>query len=452
MGKVKAHTPKLTKKFYPLVSVCTPTFNRRPFISTMFECFLNQDYPRDRVEWIIVDDGTDCIKDLIDKSGISQIRYFREEKKMALGEKRNYMHSKAKGTIIVYMDDDDYYPPERISHAVDTLAKNKDALCVGSSEIYVYFKHIQKMYQSGPYSPTHATAGTFAFRTELLKTNRYENHAALAEEKHFLNNYTVPFAQLDPLKTILVFSHQHNTFDKRKLLDNPHPDYFRESNKTISMFIRQKKEEGIKNFFLKDIDALLKDYEPGEPKMKPDVLAQITVIEADRKRQMEEQQRANGGNMGGQLVINQEGQPPRTLTNDEIVQLMNQQIEQLKSLSAKTQMQEQIIANLQKRISELSQSTGNPGQINISPTVSAPAPAPVAPAQGSGFVDTLMTRINELEKEIALLRSSKSTIIEPSEPIQKSEPSQTSEPIQPIQEFTPIIMKSKSMPEVMINI
>jgi glycosyltransferase involved in cell wall biosynthesis len=265
MGKVKSHTPKLTKKFYPLVSVCTPTFNRRPFIPIMLKCFLNQDYPMDRMEWIIVDDGTDCIRDLIDRANIPQIRYFREEKKMALGEKRNYMHSKAKGTIIVYMDDDDYYPPERVSHAVDTLTKNKDALCVGSSEIYVYFKHIHKMYQSGPYSPTHATAGTFAFRTELLKTNKYEDHAALAEEKHFLNNYTVPFAQLDPLKTILVFSHEHNTFDKRKLLDNQHPDFFRESNKTVSMFIRQEKEADIKKFFLKDIDDLLKVYEPGEP-------------------------------------------------------------------------------------------------------------------------------------------------------------------------------------------
>ena len=84
MGKVTGHTPKLSKKFYPFVSVCTPTFNRRPFIPIMFQCFLNQTYPKDRMEWIIVDDGTDSISDLVSASGISQIRYFREEKKMAL--------------------------------------------------------------------------------------------------------------------------------------------------------------------------------------------------------------------------------------------------------------------------------------------------------------------------------------------------------------------------------
>ena len=30
----------------PFVSVCTPTFNRRPFIEMMFQCFRNQTYPK----------------------------------------------------------------------------------------------------------------------------------------------------------------------------------------------------------------------------------------------------------------------------------------------------------------------------------------------------------------------------------------------------------------------
>ena len=60
---------------YPFVSICTPTFNRRPFIKTMLECFRNQDYPKSRVEWIIVDDGTDKIGDLLQASNIPQIKY-----------------------------------------------------------------------------------------------------------------------------------------------------------------------------------------------------------------------------------------------------------------------------------------------------------------------------------------------------------------------------------------
>ena len=199
MGKKKSGH----KKELPFVSICTPTFNRRPFWEYTIKCFNHQDYPKDKMEWIIIDDGTDKIKDLV--CNISQVKYFEYDEKMPLGKKRNLMHEKSKGDILVYMDDDDYYPPERVSHAVNMLLTHPNALCAGASEIYIWFKHIQKMFQFGPYGANHATAGTFAFRREMLRDHKYEEHAALAEEKAFLKNYSVPFVQLEPKKTILVF-------------------------------------------------------------------------------------------------------------------------------------------------------------------------------------------------------------------------------------------------------
>jgi glycosyltransferase involved in cell wall biosynthesis len=285
MGKRNKNKNKNKTSDLPLVSVCTPTFNRRPFINNMIKCYENQTYPKSRMEWIIVDDGTDPIKDIIDNHTNLNIKYF-QEKKMNLGEKRNYMHTKCKGSIIVYMDDDDYYPPERVEHAVEMLKSNKKALCAGSSEIYVYFKDLNKMLQCGPYGETHATAGTFAFRKELLDITSYEDHAALAEERHFLKGYTIPFVQLNPLKTILVFSHLHNTFDKKRMLkyqDNTGKGSVIESDKTVDKFIKFDYEEDIKKFFLNDIEELLNNYEPGLPIHKPDVLKQTEEIEKKRK-------------------------------------------------------------------------------------------------------------------------------------------------------------------------
>ena len=303
---------------YPFVSICTPTFNRRPFIKTMFECFKNQDYPKNRIEWIIVDDGTDKIKDLIETSDIPQIRYFELEKKIALGAKRNYMHKHVKGSIIVYMDDDDYYPPERVSHSVEMLLKDDNVMCGGTSEIYLYFKTMKKMIQAGPYGPNHATAGTFAFKTKLLEDTKYNDTAALAEEREFLKGYTVPFVQFDPLKTILVFSHEHNTFDKREMFKTSHPDYFKESPKTVDMFIRQDHESPIKQFFLEDIDKLLNNYEPGLPKMKPDVLTQITKIKKERAEAIEKIQ-------NGPIMLQQgDGKPPIELNHQQVVQFIKQ--------------------------------------------------------------------------------------------------------------------------------
>jgi glycosyltransferase involved in cell wall biosynthesis len=262
---------------YPLVSICTPTFNRRPFYPMIIECFKNQTYPKDRMEWIIIDDGTDKIKDLVED--IPQVKYFSYETKMSLGKKRNIMHEKCNGNIIVYMDDDDFYPNDRVSHAVETLQKNPNALCAGSSQMYIYFKHIQKMYTFGPYGPNHSTAATFAFRKELLQKTRYDEDAELAEEKAFLKNYTIPFVQLDPLKSILVFSHIHNSFDKKKLLEEKNK-FVNESNKTPQDFITNKT---ILNFFLNNIDDVLEKYTLGSPENKPKVLKQLEDIKQKRE-------------------------------------------------------------------------------------------------------------------------------------------------------------------------
>jgi glycosyltransferase involved in cell wall biosynthesis len=276
--------PKLSKK--PFVSICTPTFNRRPFINAMLKCFEHQTYPKDKMEWIIIDDGTDKIEDLV--KHIPQIKYFKYDDKLTLGKKRNIAHSKCTGEVIVYMDDDDYYPPERVSHAVETLRNNPKALCAGSSEMHIYFKHILQMYKFGPYGPNHATAATFAFRRELLSNSSYDDDACLAEEKHFLKNYTVPFVQLDALKTILVFSHQHNSFDKKLLLNNNQNKFVTKSSKTVDDFI---KDTILKEFYTEDIDNLLELYEPGRPENKPDVLKQTQEMKDKRILQQQQQNR-----------------------------------------------------------------------------------------------------------------------------------------------------------------
>jgi hypothetical protein len=267
----------------PFVSICTPTFNRRPFIPFIIKCFENQTYPKDKMEWIIVDDGTDKIEDLV--AHIPQVKYFRYEEKLSLGKKRNITNEKTKGDIIIYMDDDDYYPPERVSHAVETLRKNPKALCAGSSIMYIYFKHIEKMYQFGPYGPNHATAATFAFRKELLTQTKFDETASVAEEKKFLKGYTIPFVQLDPKKSILVFSHNHNSFDKKELLKQmPNPCI----NDTVIKPSDIVKEYGILQFFMEDINKLLDDYSPGLPENKPDVTKQIVEIKETREKMIKE--------------------------------------------------------------------------------------------------------------------------------------------------------------------
>ena len=50
---------------FPFVSVCTPTFNRRPFFPYLIKSFYKQTYPMEYIEWIIIDDGPDSVEDLV---------------------------------------------------------------------------------------------------------------------------------------------------------------------------------------------------------------------------------------------------------------------------------------------------------------------------------------------------------------------------------------------------
>jgi glycosyltransferase involved in cell wall biosynthesis len=347
MGKNKI---KLSK--HPFVSVCTPTFNRRPFIPIIIKCFENQTYPRDKMEWIIVDDGTDKIEDLV--AHLPYVKYFKYDEKMTLGKKRNITNEKAKGDIIIYMDDDDYYPPDRVKHAVEKLRESK-ALCAGSSAMFIYFKHINKMLQFGPYGPNHATAATFAFKKELLKQTKFDEESAVAEERKFLKEYTIPFVQLDSIKSILVFSHNHNSFDKKELLQQmPNPNVHETPLIPKDLVL----EPDILKFFMEDIDALLDNYDPGKPDYKPDVKRQLAEIKIDRENKMQElmKQQSDYKQLVNKLTMANNPQAVQQQINEQsmIIQQLMFENSQLKEQVAylNNKIKQLIISQIEKRKDE----------------------------------------------------------------------------------------------------
>ena len=205
----------------PFVSICTPTYNRRKFIPKLIEYIQNQTYPQERIEWLIYDDGDDCIADLVET--IKNVRYYYSKERRTLGFKRNYLNKRAKGDIIVCIDDDDIYPTERVEHAVDTLLSNPQVKCVGCSEIYVKFKKREdEIWKFGPYNANHATAATMAYRKELVNKTAFDEKVNSCEEKSFLKGYTIPMVHLDPFRTVLAVAHDTNTVDKTPMTDKKH--------------------------------------------------------------------------------------------------------------------------------------------------------------------------------------------------------------------------------------
>jgi glycosyltransferase involved in cell wall biosynthesis len=206
------------KNKVPFVSICTPTFNRRPFYELCLRCLENQTYPHKRLEWLIYDDGTDPVKDIVDdfalRSNIT-VRYFRSKTFVPLSEKRNFLNAKADGAFLCYWDDDDYYQPDRIQNSVMQLQENPDCLVAGGSAMYCYFNDTKEMWKFGPYGKNHTTAAVLFFRKELLEQTQFDEQTYLAEEKAFLKDYTFPMVQMHPTQTIVVVAHSQNSFDKR---------------------------------------------------------------------------------------------------------------------------------------------------------------------------------------------------------------------------------------------
>jgi hypothetical protein len=140
-----------------------------------------------------------------------------------MGHKLNYLTSLCKGEVIVIMDDDDIYPPTRVSSAVAIFTSNPRAKIAGCSKVYMYFEEEDTIYVAGPYHNKHALHCTIAYRASYLLNHRYDDEEACAVENAFTNNFTEPLLQLDPVNTILHIVHSSNTFQHKKSVGNLHP-------------------------------------------------------------------------------------------------------------------------------------------------------------------------------------------------------------------------------------
>jgi hypothetical protein len=151
------------------------------------------------------------------------------------------------------MDDDDYYPPDRVSSVVEAFKKNPKIDLAGSSEMNLYYLDSKKIYTIGPYNQNHATNGTMAWRKRYSDRHKYDEFVTKTEEITFLENFKHQMIQLNPLSTILVICHTDNTADKDELrkehmtyMDRPQSK-FKESKYKLEDLVKDKK---IRDFYL----------------------------------------------------------------------------------------------------------------------------------------------------------------------------------------------------------
>ncbi len=169
----------------PLISCIMPTADRRAFVGRAVDYFLRQDYAE--CELIVVDDGADAVRDLVPEGG--RVRYFRLDKKLTVGAKRNFACERARGEIVAHWDDDDWHAPRRLSYQVDELTKAGadacgiqsllfyDARGGGAAWQYVYPAR-QKFWLSG---------SSLCYRRAFWERNRFQE-INVGEDARFVWN------------------------------------------------------------------------------------------------------------------------------------------------------------------------------------------------------------------------------------------------------------------------
>jgi glycosyltransferase involved in cell wall biosynthesis len=110
----------------PLVTVLIDTYNYGRFIEEAIESVLSQDFPIDRVQVLVVDDGSaDDTCERVRKYG-SKIEYFYKPNG-GQASALNLGFARAGGDIVVLLDADDYFLPGKLSSVAEEFEKHPDA-------------------------------------------------------------------------------------------------------------------------------------------------------------------------------------------------------------------------------------------------------------------------------------------------------------------------------------
>ena len=126
------------------ISILIPTYNRSKFIQLCIMNILRQDYPKELLEVIILDDGeTPFIENEEYMKKVLfpiKLNYIKQKQRLTIGEKRNKLIKLSKNKIVCFMDDDDIYLPTYMSYSYQTLKNNKAGL-VGSNQMMFIYPH-----------------------------------------------------------------------------------------------------------------------------------------------------------------------------------------------------------------------------------------------------------------------------------------------------------------------
>ena len=112
------------------ISVLINTYNHERFIAQALQSVLDQTFPADQMEIIVVDDGSTDSTPQIMQTFLPGIHYIRKEN----GGQVSAFHAgvaEARGDIVAFLDGDDWWAPDKLAAIVEAFDENPNVACVG---------------------------------------------------------------------------------------------------------------------------------------------------------------------------------------------------------------------------------------------------------------------------------------------------------------------------------
>lgn len=114
------------------VSIIIATYNRKNLLQEAIKSLLVQDYPKDKHEIIVIDDGsTDGTDKMIHSLFSSHLRYFRRPARGGQSKARNLGIRESKGEITIFIDSDIIAPLHFIREHMSAHRRHKDTIVDG---------------------------------------------------------------------------------------------------------------------------------------------------------------------------------------------------------------------------------------------------------------------------------------------------------------------------------
>ena len=214
----------------PKVGIITLTRNRKDWWPNMLQNVVKQNWPADRMEWIIVDDSdenqkiSDEVEAFMEKSPGIMIRYVEMENPRTIGAKRNAAVEAAPGLdIFVIMDDDDHYPSNSIARRVAWLNR---ALPEKVPQAQIGFCTVLPVYDLTRYISAMSVAdivqdpgermseATMIFTRAAWAARPFPS-VNMAEGDGFIKGREAMTVEIPPKEVIVSFIHAKNTSSRR---------------------------------------------------------------------------------------------------------------------------------------------------------------------------------------------------------------------------------------------